>query len=65
MNAEVNKPDWDEIQRKLNDPALTERFADDEQGRALKAAMEKLLSELNSLSNNARALAEKSRGDDE
>lgn len=52
------KSDWDEIARKLNDPELTGRFADDEQGRELRAAMEKLLSELTTLSNNARKLAE-------
>ncbi|MBQ4089711.1 MAG: hypothetical protein IJC56_07510 [Clostridia bacterium] len=62
MNGENRKPDWDEIARKLQDPELTGKFADDEQGRELKAAMEKLLGELNTLSTNARKLAEKARG---
>ena len=53
-------PDWEELQKKLNDPALTGGFADDEEGRQLKAAMEKLVNELNSLTVNARKLAEKS-----
>lgn len=56
-------PDWEELQKKLKDPALTGGFADDEEGRQLKAAMEKLLTELNSLTANARKLAEKSLGD--
>ena len=56
-------PDWEELQRKLADPALTGGFADNDEGRQLKAAMEKLLSELNSLTVNARKLAEKSLGD--
>lgn len=50
-------PDWEAIRAKLRDPELTGKFADDEQGRELKAAMEKLLSELDKLSVNAGRLA--------
>lgn len=63
MNIEEKTPempDWDAIRAKIKDPGLTDKFADDEQGRELKAAMEKLLSELESLSINAGKLAGRS-----
>lgn len=63
MNTEEKMPetpDWDAIRAKLKDPGLTDKFADDEQGRELKAAMEKLLKELESLSINAGKLAGRS-----